>query len=221
MNKKWFTRFNQPTIDETYYKNMCAATNYFMCWFGRENRASYRDMLLTMHDMVTDGYSGHTNVSNYIVAMSEGFRGDKNSSWHPVLKKEWFTGIVNEAVRRPELKYVPKLYSHELTDTAAGWELHLPRDKYVHIYVDVLGDIMRSLKDERDFSLELLANYIQTFIIGHPFERVNYSVCMSQVNALLYMKGFNPVYHGYFDFECFMYDHDRIEKNFIKMVKGR
>lgn len=83
-------------------------------------------------------------------------------------------------------------------------------------FLGVMADIMEQLKSE--FSIPLLANYIQYFVIGHPFKAINFSICMAQVNALLYLAGFDPIYHEHLDFACFVYDYYRIEAIFKELV---
>jgi len=75
---------------------------------------------------------------------------------------------------------------------------------------------MESLKNR--ITLKTLAEYIQLFVIAHPFERINYSILMAQVNAMLVTKKCKPIHHGYLDFDCFIYSSDIIEKAFIQCV---
>lgn len=218
MNKNWFTRFEQPELDDTYFHNMVDATAYFRKWFLEDSDVSYKDMLVKMHEIVaSDGYQGHTN-SNYILQVCHGFRGDNRTTWYPVLKKKWFDNVVDEPIIRPVVNCVPSWMSHHLVNTDEGYELHLSDGKYVRNYLYMLKAVMRNLRHV--VTLKELAAYIQLFVIGHPFEKVNYSICMAQVNAILDWAGYRPTYHGWLDFECFVYDYDRIEKNFIKMVRG-
>lgn len=217
MNKNWFTRFEQPDVDDTYFHNMMEATAYFRKWFVHSGDVTYKDMLQKMHEMVGDGYQGYTN-SNYILKVSHGFRGDRRTTWYPILKKKWFDIETNEEIIRPVVKSVPNFMTHYLENTDEGYVLHLPDGKYVRNYLFILKWAMVNLK--RRVSLEQLARYIQLFVIGHPFEKINYSICMAQVNAILDWAGHKTVFHGWLDFECFVYDYDRIEKNFIKMVRG-
>lgn len=69
---------------------------------------------------------------------------------------------------------------------------------------------------KQDNELTLLARYMQLFVIGHPFEKVNFSICMAQINAILYIRNCKTLYHEYMDFECFLYDTDVIEEKFMK-----
>ncbi len=214
MDKHWFTRFYQKDIDQKYLNNMCKATMFFMNWFTCSD-TSYKDMLVKMHEIATDGYQGYTN-SNYLLVVSNGFRGDRTTTWYPILKKKWFSGIGDKPIIRPEVKGFPKWMSHWLENTDEGYVLHLPDSGFVQNYLHKLAQVMERLKS--GITLAMLARYIQLFVIAHPFEKVNYSILMAQVSALLVKKGCKPMYHGYLDFECFVYDYDKIEKTFIDMV---
>ena len=44
---------------------------------------------------------------------------------------------------------------------------------------------------------------------------------MAQVNAILWYYGWEPMYHEYFDFDCFAYDYGRIENKFNMRLKRR
>lgn len=219
MNKNWFTRFEQPELDDTYFHNMMNATAYFRKWFMHAGDVTYKVMLQKMHEIVADGYQGYTN-SNYILKVPNGFRGDRRTTWYPILKKKWFDidSKIGDTIR-PVVKGVPKAMTHYLDNTDEGYVLHLPDGKYVRCYLHMLRSVMCGLK--QGVSLSMLATYIQLFVIGHPFEKINYSICMAQVNAILYLKGYSTVFHGWLDFECFVYDYERIEKSFIKMVRGQ
>lgn len=67
-------------------------------------------------------------------------------------------------------------------------------------------------------SLDLLGYYIQLGVICHPFEKVNFSLIMSQVNYILKVWNYTPISHGYLDFECFLNSTNIIIKRFKKRV---
>lgn len=217
MNEKWFTRGPQAVVDETYLKNMVQATQFFMRWLKCDGGFSFRAMLKHMHRLVSHNYQGHTK-GNYILKSSDDFRGQPNTTWHPVLKKRWFTGIGDEQIIRPALPYVTPKMSHYLENTDEGYVLHLPDSKYVSFYLTRMEVLMSSLARKRLLDLDVLVAYIQLFVIGHPFEKINFSICMAQVNAILYINGLEPIYHGWLDFECFMYDYDRLMEIFLAKV---
>jgi len=220
MNKSWFTRFEQDHVDPQYLKNMEDATHYFQSWFSGRHEARFCDMLMSMHKLVSaGGYTGFTNTDGPYVATTSQFRGVTKDSWRPLLKKGWFKGLPNTE------KIVPVFRAERLTGTLhlvnlpTGYELHLPHEDHVFAFLSEMQDCMFVLRDT--FCAELLANYIQYFVAGHPFERINFSICMAQVNAILYHYGWEPLHHEYFDFDCFAYDYGRLETKFLTRLKRR
>lgn len=214
MNEKWFIRCPQNHINETYMRNMFGATQFFIRWFESDgDTVSFRNMLKHMHRIVSVDYEGHTN-SNYVLKVSDGFRGDRGVTWHPTLKKQWFTGIGDEKNIRPVVPYMIPDMSHWLENTHEGYVLHLPDSKWVNSYLATMDILMQKMQVNISLDIRMLAAYIQLFVIGHPFEKINFSICMAQVNAILWLKGYEPIYHGWLDFECFMYDYKRIVEIF-------
>lgn len=215
MNKNWFTRFKQKSIDPRYLKNIIEATNYFQSWFSGKHAASFTDMLTTMHRLaIRGGYMGHTTTDGPIVPLGSGFRGVNREAWRPLLKKKWFKNVeVIESAIYPTLRTINLRENHYLIERKNGYELHLPHEDRVPDFLWRMETIMETLR-HAVFSAELLAEYIQLFVVGHPFEKVNYSICMAQVNAILDYYGYKPLLHQWFDFDCFVYDYDRIEEIF-------
>lgn len=215
MNKKWFIRGPQAHVDEIYMTNMIEATQFFMRWYFSVGNFSFRNMLKHMHRIVSRDYQGHTN-SNYILKVCNGFRGERNTTWYPILKKCWFTDIPDVKNIRPTLPFIGSEMGHRLENTEEGYVLHLPDSKYVVHYLARMETLMNRIRNNssKPLDLDVVVAYIQMFVVGHPFEKINFSVCMAQVNAMLYTNGLKPVYHGWFDFECFMYDYRKLVKIF-------
>ena len=215
MNKNWFTRFEQKSIDPRYLKNIIEATNYFQSWFSGKHAASFTDMLTTMHRLaIRGGYIGHTATDGPVVPLGSAFRGVNKGAWRPLLKKKWFTEVLVYADSNiyPTIRLISLRGTHHLVERETGYELHLPREDCIPDFLWRMQTIMEGLRCM--FSAELLAEYIQLFVVGHPFEKVNYSICMAQVNAILDYYGYKPLLHQWFDFDCFVYDYDRIEEIF-------
>ena len=220
ISQNWFTRFEQKDVRPSYLENMRAATEYFMEWFVIGD--DYLGMLTHMHRLATRrGYSGFTNTRGPIVPIDSAFRGVNREAWRPLLKKDWFKDInvYMTGKIKPCLAAIDLQGSHWLVDRQQGYELHLPHENRVLDYLAQLAKLMDILRSE--FDAKIMANYVQTFVVGHPFERVNYSVCMAQVNAMLWHYGYKTFFHGYFDFDCFMYDYPRIEKIFQAKLEKR
>lgn len=209
--REWFTRFPQKSINQTYLKNMVEATRLFMNWFNAGTN-SYIEILSKMHKIVSKDYSGHTSSRSPLIVRNS-FR-DKDTEWFPVLRKDWFDS--DKITLHPKVKGMPVEQSHWLEDIEEGYMLHLPDGKYVHNYLNLMSKLIENTRTSNALNLKLLVNYIQLFVIGHPFEKINYSICMAQINAILHMKGFKTLYHEYLDFECFAYDYDVIEDKFLK-----
>lgn len=221
MMREWFTRFPQEAIDPVYLNSITEATKFFMNWFSN-GVVSYTTMLAKMHKIVSkNGYSGYTCSKGPLV-INNGFRSDKPTAWYPTLKKEWFTGIPNDPIIKPKVKNVPLGQEHWLQNLDEGYQLHLPDGKYVHNYLDLLDRTMKEIRLPYGSNLLVaLANYMQLFVVAHPFEKINFSICMAQINAILYMKGYETLYHGWMDFECFLYNYTDIEFKFVaQYLKG-
>ncbi len=219
MDKNWFTRFKQDHVDPLYVKNMKDATNYFSSWFTGRHQARYVDMLTSMHKLATrGGYSGFTNSDGPVVPVGSEFRGVNKEAWRPLLKKKWFNEVeVIGGKIWPTLREQRLRGCHHLIDRKNGYELHLPHEDRVPDFLARMEKVMGLLR--HDFDPVWLAEYIQLFVVGHPFERVNYSICMAQVNLILYRYGFEPIRHGYFDFECFIHDFGCIERKFNNLLR--
>ena len=223
-----FTRFQQKDIDQTYLKNMTEATQFFMEWF-KNGSSSYQEMLIKMHQIAINEYAGYTNSTKVVGNVRSLFRNHTEvpNIQQPNLKKEWYNiDLTGQTYRFPRIKGIPMHLSHHVVNLEEGYKLILPEAKMVPYYLCKLASRMGDLKqvvnhfDILNKAPKLLANYMNIFVIGHPFEKVNFSICMAQVNAILYMWGYETLYHEYMDFDCFLYDSDVIENNFIRRLNG-
>ena len=106
---------------------------------------------------------------------------------------------------------------HSIENTKEGLRLYLPQNKYVKYYINKMEEIMNCLRNGNK-SLDLLGHYIQLGVIGHPFEKVNFSLIMSEVNYILDLWGYIPINHGYLDFECFLNPTKNIIRSFKQTV---
>ncbi len=225
VSAKWFTRFKQSRIDSQYLTNMIEATEFFTKWAFGPVAQGFNAMLQDMHRIASaGGYTGHTNRSDNhspLVSVAGQFRGMNKESWRPLLKKKWFATLHDDDGLDiwPELDAINLQELHHLVNRDDGYELHLPHERNVPMFLTAMAETMSKLKDR--FSVSALANYIQYFVVGHPFERVNFSVCMAQVNAVLWNYGYEPIYHEYLDFECFVYDCDVIKNIVNDKLKRR
>jgi len=219
MDKNWFTRFEQDRVDAQYLANMTTATQYFMAWFPFATTSGFNDMLMNMHKIASaGGYTGYTNGGPYIATTGQ-FRGVNKDSWRPLLKKEWFSGnfMIEGGKIYPKVAARKLQGCHHLVVRPNGYELHIPHEDHVPAFLGCMADMMIVLRD--GFFPDLLAYYIQYFVVGHPFERINFSICMAQVNAILWHYGFEPMRHGWFDFDCFVYDYGRVERKFNESLR--
>lgn len=211
MNKNWFTRFYQEGIDSNYLHNMIELTQHFIGWF-KWGKISYAEMLLESHEIATQDYMGYTKGN------SEPHKGFRTTDIPVVaLNKKWY---VNEKTHDfiPKIPSVSVVHRHRIEISKSAYLLNLPLANYLPVYLYNMDRVVGELRHE--IKLEKLAEYIQLFVIGHPFYKVNFSICMAQVNTLLSLAGYSPIYHGYLDFNCFLYDYDMLKEIFINKVKG-
>lgn len=212
-----YTRFPQEHIDKEYLRNMEEVTAYFIRWF-EDGDIAFDEMLVELHILASHGgYTGYTNCEAPMV-IDHLFRGKPGTSWRPVLKKSWYSYVPDRKRIYPVLKDSSVRNIHYVLNKPEGYELYLPHEKYVSRFLGLMSEIMEGLKN--GFSTKRLANYIQYFVIGHPFKAINFSICMAQVNTILYLAGRQPIYHRHLDFACFVYSYDRIEKIFEEMING-
>jgi len=213
-----FTRFPQENVDPTYLKNIEKATNYFLSWFNNPT-IPYKFMLINMHRIISKGYNGYTNCTKSPDSIKSLFRNHPNVDEieRPNLKKEWYIIQTNEPILKPRIKGISERMTHSLINKNDTYQLILPDPKYLDSYLNKLSEYMDKLMKSKD--LRLLANYMYLFVITHPFEKINFSLCMAQVNSILSQWNFVPIYHEYLDFQCFVYDSDKIEEEFLKKVR--
>lgn len=211
-----YTRFEQQSIDKDYLRNMEEVTEYFIYWFEGYTTEPFIKMLIELHKLASfGGYTGHTNCEAPMVIDHE-FRGTPGSTWRPILKKSWFSGVPDTPMIVPNFKD-PTLHGcHYLLNKPEGYELYLPNEDMVPTFLGLMAEAMEQLKN--GFSAQVLANYIHYFVVGHPCKAINFSICMAQVNVVLYLAGRQPIYHEHLDFACFVYDYDRIENIFVERV---
>ena len=69
--------------------------------------------------------------------------------------------------------------------------------------------------------LDALANYYQLGINCHLFSRVNNSLLMAQVNALLRTEGLIGIGHGILDLQAWVTESPRFAKHFRSLVAER
>ncbi|MBK7963562.1 MAG: hypothetical protein IPK04_21610 [Bdellovibrionales bacterium] len=64
----------------------------------------------------------------------------------------------------------------------------------------------------------MLAEYYQTLLTSHAFVFTNQSLYMNQVNYLLKLNGFTPLYHGVIDFWSMTLQKEEFKRFFIDEV---
>ncbi|MBU6153360.1 MAG: hypothetical protein KGP28_03565 [Bdellovibrionales bacterium] len=79
-----------------------------------------------------------------------------------------------------------------------------PPSQHTGVFVEKLEDLMTRMRKipldgPKDELIEHLADYIQVFAAGLPFERVNYSIAMAQANYILMKHGFRGMENGELD----------------------
>ncbi len=217
---------DQKNINIEYINNIRKSIdNIFAPYFNKCLNISFRDMLKAQHKHIVNNiYRGYTNPINKVPKSL--IRDEINVSLHvPLLKKEWYINelkhiksYISETIK-VEIFDIPKKMWHHVDNTKEGLRLYLPQSKYVKHYLNQMNKIMNYFREGHQ-SLDALAYYIQLGVICHPFEKVNFSLIMSQVNYILNLWGYNPINHEYLDFECFLNPTEKIIKSFKIKVKN-
>ncbi len=215
---------DQQNIDYKYIRNIRNSIyDIFAPYFHNHLKLTFRNMLKAQHkSIVNNNYCGYTNPINKVPQSL--IRDEINISlYQPLLKKEWYVeelknlnSYINETIN-VEIFDIPKEMWHHVENTKEGLRLYLPPNKYVKYYINQMEKIMNYFR-EGNQSLDMLAYYIQLGVICHPFEKVNFSLIMSQVNYILDFWGYNPINHEYLDFECFLNSTKKIIESFKKKV---
>ena len=129
-------------------------------------------------------------------------RGTENSFFYINLK--W-----NIGVHRNPLSSEVQMYLNEAEKILAKIKSDFHKDRN--------SNFSKSSSNKKEF-LEQLADYYQYLICAHPFVRVNQSLFMNQINYLLYLRGFAPLYHGQIDFWAMTLPHTEFRRFFINEV---
>jgi hypothetical protein len=129
---------------------------------------------------------------------------------------------------RPEARWMIAFSEQE------GWndryQLSYPFDETVRAYVSQMALIMEEVRNlpvristvrDRDQArlLRLLADYVQLFVVGLPFDRVNYSIAMAQANYVLMKHGLRGIEHQELDYIALMVPTDVFRKVFAEAVQ--
>jgi len=214
----------QTDINQTYIDNINVSIDtIFATYFNKQSKLSFREMLKSQHKrIVNNNYAGYTNPIDKIPKSL--FRNEIDVKLHiPLLKKEWYVEelkninpSINDLIKI-KIADVPSFMWHSVENTNDGLRLYLPKNEYVYYYLDKMEMVMNKLMNGES-SLYLLGYYIQLAVICHPFEKVNFSLIMSQVNYILKLWNYVPISHGYLDFECFLNPTDIVIKKFKEKV---
>ena len=125
--------------------------------------------------------------------------------------------------RRPDCRLtISKTQSTAVTDLRLY--MTYPSASHSETYVDAIEVLMVKLKNTpvgapREEWVPLLADFIQLFSAGLPFERVNFSIAMSQVNTILMKQGLRGVENGELDLASVMMPTAEFREVFIKHVE--
>jgi hypothetical protein len=175
-------------------------------------------MLVKMHEITKRSYNGYTHCSKAPAHIISEFRNESRPLYTPHLKKEWYQTETNRKALFPKIKNIPNSVTHKIIDVGKSYQLFLPGAQYLNQYLANMENVMDDIK--RGADLRALAHYMHLFVIAHPFEKINNSICMAQINTILKLKGYSDIFHKYLDFDCFVYDYPRIEEKFITEVKS-
>jgi|GEM_PF-5219693 len=103
---------------------------------------------------------------------------------------------------RPEVQLSPLNADSRILDFHVRYRY--PSNPVSKTYVEELASTMNELRElpsgaPKEKLLNLLADYVQLFSAGLPFDRVNYSMAMAQVNYILMNHGFRGIENGELD----------------------
>jgi len=155
-----------------------------------------------------------------------------NSSSIPYAFRTFLEESSGEYYRVPILA-VPTTHRPEariLTLTSPrGLKEYLVRYRYpsrrsTRIYVEEMSKIMERLRalplsTPKETVIEHLADYVQVFSAGLPFERVNFSLAMAQVNYVLMNHGLRGIENGELDLISIIAPTSRFREIFAEAVK--
>lgn len=199
----------------------------------------YRNMLKAQHRIIVgDNYKGFTKAPEMDRLPSHRLRDDIPIKLHkPILKKEWYTEELKNydfktgEKRQIAVQGIPQEAWHTIEDVGDGLKLYLPEIQHLEHYMRKMAGISMMIgasypfskgdaciREETEQVLNLLGWYIHLFVICHPFEKVNFSLCMAQVNYILIRMGHRGISHEYLDFKCFLNDTETVIKEFKRMV---
>jgi hypothetical protein len=101
--------------------------------------------------------------------------------------------------------------------------MRYPQNHSTEYYLGEMAQIMEEIRDlppnaPKPRTLHLLADYIQLFSAGLPFDRVNFSIAMAQVNYVLMSHGLRGIENGELDLISAMVDTTLFRKIFSDFV---
>ena len=103
------------------------------------------------------------------------------------------------------------------------FKMRYPENHSTEYYLGEMAQIMEEIRDlppnaPKPRTLHLLADYIQLFSAGLPFDRVNFSIAMAQVNYVLMSHGLRGIENGELDLISAMVDTTLFRKIFSDFV---
>jgi hypothetical protein len=146
----------------------------------------------------------------------------------PVYLREFLDKHQNGLYYKTPIEGIPadqrpdaKLYVQRINGALLDFHFYYsyPSSHKSEIYVTQLEKVMTKIRDlpretPQDLLLSLLADYIQLFSAGLPFDRVNYSIAMSHVNYILMSYGLRGMENGELDLASVMLSTDEFRKAF-------
>lgn len=138
---------------------------------------------------------------------------------------------INQPADLPGLEKHIKVDEPGVLGVVSQFTFKHPHPKFIEAYQKLACDIAQEIiistesintetisETDKNYIMPRIADYYRTQIIALPFETVNNSILMVQVNYLLSRLKLNPIPHRAFDFEATGLSHKQWRSRFLKIL---
>lgn len=241
-----FKKFPSSPIHPEYLECQLEGVKYFDKVIRNrfERHSSYRDIMIEHHRIVATGLEGTRNYNIRLLSteLSKDVAGKMRPAGgrlaYPIREKAPVNGILRALA---EIDYYPNgRWDIQIDQIPAeawssgirvrkGFDIVYPDGKYIPLFFSKMEEWLSLIKrlshqieleryQHRDMLLPALATYYQLGIHAHAFVRINQSLLMAQVNYILMLNHFRPVYHGYLDAAASFLDTAHFRNYFARHV---
>lgn len=241
-DKNCYRRSEASSVDENYYLNAMEAQVRFSQWLdglgtGPIDVDAMMSTFADIHHVAALGESGNRRYLNLTDRMLKMYRPGKIRSDELMSRA---TGSRPDAARYANLvlgalglegrsEGPVEFPGVPLDENAArlgkGCSAYLyptgGRERLRPFFVVAADKLERIMSGSDDAVLERIGEYYHALVSAKPFEQINNSLLMGNVNTLLERFGFEPVPHGYIDHLAYRTDNETFGKVFRAYVEGR